>query len=587
MLILFWAPQFLFAQDSLFKTTIAKITFNGNEYYSVNQLLSMIVSKQGAEFIKEQFELDIKNIISNYQNEGFLNCSITNIEKSYNFDSSSVNIAISLQEGQQVLIGEILINGNKSFSAKELKDLMFTKTGKVLDAVALNRDIEQILTKYEEKGFTFASISVKEISSYNDKGTQKLRIVIGIEENEKIKIDDVVIEGNTTTKKKVILREIRLSDNNIVTKDNILDIRRTLENTGYFENVELPKIYKYKNSTVLLIKVNEGNTNTFDGIIGYVPPSQNEDKGYFTGLVNLSLKNLFGTGRRIDAKWQKDAASTQELELKYLEPWVLGYPVNANIGFLQRIQDSTYIRRNVSFKADALITRSFSTSLLAYFERVIPTLSDQQQNTYTYSVFDSRLVSTGVEIRFDSRDYVYNPSRGILCKTSYLIGQKIIYNASSFPNLDVPRDFTVHKGTADIDFYYSFFKRQTSLISLHGVEIRSPKFENADFFRLGGSKTVRGYREEQFLASRAAWANFEIRYSLTRKTFASLFYDAGYYKKPLDEITLAPEQKGFIFGYGLGIRIETPLGIFGVSYALSKGDSMLEGKVHFGLINDF
>jgi outer membrane protein insertion porin family len=587
LLAVFTASVSLQAQDSVQAAKISKISFSGNDYFSSNRLLNMIVSKPGGEFINEQFELDIKNVITNYQNEGFLNCSVNKIERSFNFDSSSISITVDIDEGTQVLIGEIIFNGNKYFSEEFLKSNMYTKTGDPLDGVSLNRDMDEILTKYEEKGFTFAAVSVKEIAPYNDNGTQKLRIVITIDENEKIKIDDIAIEGNTTTKKNVIIREIRLSDENIVTRENILDIKRTLENTGYFESVEQPKIYKYKNSTLLLIKVKEGNTNTFDGIVGYVPPAQNEDNGYFTGLVNLSLRNLFGTGRRIDAKWQKDAVSTQELELKYLEPWILGYPVNAGIGFLQRIQDSTYIRRNVYFKADALITRTFTASLLGHFERIIPTLTDEEQSSFSYSVFDSRTLSTGVEIKFDNRDYVYNPSSGIMGKTSYLVGQKRIYNLSNFPGLDIPGDFTVQKGTVDFDFYYSFFKRQTSLVSLHGVEIRSPKFENADFFRLGGSKTVRGYREEQFLASRAAWANFEVRYSLTRKTFASLFYDAGYYKKPLDEITLAPEQQEFIFGYGIGIRIETPLGIFGVSYALGKGDSMLEGKVHFGLINDF
>ncbi len=544
----------------------------------------MLVLKTGSDFSKEQFELDLKNIISNYQNDGFLDCSIKNTEEQYNFDSSSVSLSAAIDEGKQVLIGDIVFEGNKSIATPSLLNKMFTKKDKVLDAVTLSRDIDELLNLYEEKGFTFASINVKEIIPYTDKGIQKLRLVISIKENEKIKINDVVIEGNTTTKNNVILREIRLSSGNIVTRENILDIRRALENTGYFESVEQPKIYKYKTSTVLYLKVKEGNTNTFDGIIGYVPAAQNEEKGYFTGLVNLSLKNLFGTGRRIDAKWQKDAQTTQELELKYLEPWLLGYPLNANIGFLQRIQDSTYIKRIVNFKADALITKSFTASLLANFERVIPT-SNQEQTLFT--VFDSRLISTGAEIKFDSRDYVYNPASGILYRTSYVVGQKKIYNASSFPALDVPGDFTVQKGMIDLDFYYSFFKRQSSLISVHGVEIRSPKLENSDFFRLGGSRSVRGYREEQFLASRAAWVNFEVRYSLTRKTFASLFYDAGYYKKPQDEITLTPEQKAFIFGYGAGIRIETPLGIFGVSYALGKGDSFLDGKVHFGLINDF
>lgn len=544
----------------------------------------MFVLKTGSDFSKEQFELDLKNIISNYQNDGFLDCSIKNTEEQYNFDSSNVSLSVTIEEGKQVLIGEIVFEGNKSIPAPALLDKMFTKKDKVLDAVTLSRDIDELLNLYEEKGFTFVSINVKEIVPYTDKGTQKLRLVISIKENEKIKINDVVIEGNTTTKNNVILREIRLSKDNIVTRENILEIRRALENTGYFESVEQPKIYKYKNSTVLYLKVKEGNTNTFDGIIGYVPAAQNEEKGYFTGLVNLSLKNLFGTGRRIDAKWQKDAQTTQELELKYLEPWVLGYPLNANIGFLQRIQDSTYIKRIVNFKADALITKNFTASLLANFERVIPA-SNQEQAILT--VFDSRLISSGAEIKFDSRDYVYNPTSGILYRTSYAVGQKKIYNASSYPALDIPGDFTVQKGMLDLDFYYSFFKRQSSLISVHGVEIRSPKLENADFYRFGGSRSVRGYREEQFLASRTAWVNFEVRYSLTRKTFASLFYDAGYYKKPQDEITLTPEQKAFIFGYGAGIRIETPLGIFGVSYALGKGDSFLDGKVHFGLINDF
>lgn len=575
-----------FSQDTTkAETKISVITFEGNSFYSSNQLQNMIVSKSGGSFVKEQLSLDLKNIIENYQGDGYLDCSIKSTSEKYNFDSSGISINVIIDEGKQTVIGEIIFEGNKNLKTSELRKLMFTKTGKVLDDAALNNDIEQILNKYEEKGFSFASVKVKDISPYNDKGTERLRILISISENEIVKIDDVVIEGNTVTKKNVILREVRLSDNKTVTRDNILDIKKHLENTGYFESVQQPKILKYKNQTVLDIGVKEGNTNTFDGIIGYVPAAQNEQSGYFTGLVNLSLKNLFGTGRRVDARWQKDAKSTQELELKYLEPWVLGYPFNANIGFLQRIQDTTYIRRTVNLQGEALITRAFSVSVLANLERVIPTLSDQSSQIYT--VFDSRLISTGIEIKLDTRDYVYNPASGVFYKTSYLVGQKRVYNTGNFPNLNIQGDFTVQKGRVDLDFYHSFFRRQSSLISLHGIEIRSPNIESADLFQLGGSATVRGYRENQFLASRAAWGSVELRYSLTRRTFASIFYDAGYYRKPSDFITRSPEEKGFIFGYGAGIRIETPLGIFGVSYALGKGDTFLEGKIHFGLINDF
>jgi outer membrane protein insertion porin family len=122
---------------------------------------------------------------------------------------------------------------------------------------------------------------------------------------------------------------------------------------------------------------------------------------------------------------------------------------------------------------------------------------------------------------------------------------------------------------------------------VHGIDVNSPRFETADLYRFGGTRSVRGYREGQFLASRVGWSNVELRYSLTRRSFAAAFYDFGYYYRPEDNVALTPSQEGFVFGYGLGVRIETGLGMFGVSYALGKGDSILEGKVHFGIINDF
>jgi len=118
-------------------------------------------------------------------------------------------------------------------------------------------------------------------------------------------------------------------------------------------------------------------------------------------------------------------------------------------------------------------------------------------------------------------------------------------------------------------------------------ESRSAKLEDADFFRVGGNKNIRGYREEQFLASRLAYSNVELRYSLSRKSFAYTFFDFGYFSRPEDTKNLLPKQEEFLYGFGLGIRLETALGLVGVNYALGKGDGFLDGKIHFGIINDF
>jgi len=74
---------------------------------------------------------------------------------------------------------------------------------------------------------------------------------------------------------------------------------------------------------------------------------------------------------------------------------------------------------------------------------------------------------------------------------------------------------------------------------------------------------------------------------LTQRSYAFLFFDAGYYF--LDAV---PEKgiaklEEYIFGYGLGITVETAIGLLGVSFALAQGDSFSEGKIHFGIINEF
>lgn len=64
----------------------------------------------------------------------------------------------------------------------------------------------------KRKASIFAAINITNIEAYQSGGTGKLRISIKIDENDKIKIDNIVIEGNTTTNKNVIVREITLGE---------------------------------------------------------------------------------------------------------------------------------------------------------------------------------------------------------------------------------------------------------------------------------------------------------------------------------------------------------------------------------------
>ena len=103
----------------------------------------------------------------------------------------------------------------------------------------------------------------------------------------------------------------------------------------------------------------------------------------------------------------------------------------------------------------------------------------------------------------------------------------------------------------------------------------------------GGTNTLRGYRELQFLGSRIAWTNLEYRQLLARRSYCFGFFDSGYYFLPENADLAIASSQHVKYGFGLGIRLETGIGNVGVSFALGQGDALSQGKIHFGLINEF
>lgn len=582
IILLFFAITFA---NSYAQTRINSFDIEGNDYFTGFDVRNMMVSKKDGIFKPEQFNLDLKTVRDKYKSEGFLYVKFDEEKLDFSEDSASVDIYLKINEGEKVTIGKIDINGNKVISDAEILDIFSSREGEVLNDNTLNEDLNELLKVYESLDLPFVKITVNDISVYKDNNRGKIKIDLKIDENSKVKISQVKITGNDFTDDDVILREVKIDKNKFLTSNSLREIRDRLDRLNIFEIVEDPKIYTLKNKkeSGLLINVKEGNTNTFDGILGYNPPQGQEESGYLTGLVNVSFRNLFGTGRKLEAKYQQEVRETQELEFRYFEPYFFNFPLNLNFGFLQRIQDSTYTKRNIALKGDFLFSDFFTLSLLGTYDRVIP--SDLPESNFI--IADSRILASGLEIKYDSRDNIYIPSKGFLYKSVYSFGSKSIFNADQLQNLGYNDSYSIQKYYVDLDFYFSLFSRQTNLIKLFGGEVKSDKLEDSDYFRIGGNKFIRGYRNEQFLASKLASGNFELRYSVSRKGFLFSFFDAGYYYKPSDAINNYPEQEGFLYGYGIGIRLESALGIIGVSYALGKDADILDGIINFGLVNEF
>jgi len=560
------------------------IDISGNKNFTYSDIILSMVTKKGAVFNQEQFNTDLMTIRSRYKNDGYLFVKFNKSAVNYDEDSTLVNIEINIDEGKVVTLGKIDISGNSQLNDNQILSVLNIEAGDVLNDKTLESDLSDLLKLYESAGLPFAKIKVGSIEMYDELGEKKLRLELDIEENSRIKIEQVKIIGNETTHDEVILREVKLSSDGTINSETLSGIKERLERLNIFESVSIPKIYNLKSSdeSGLLIEIKEGNTNTFDGIIGYSPPTANES-GYITGAAFVSFRNLFGTGRKLEARYLQEKKQTQELEFKYLEPYPFNLPLNINFGFLQRIQDTSYTKRNLDLKLDILLSDNITASAIGAYERVIP--SDIENSSVV--IADSRTLTSGVELKFDTRDNIFIPLKGILYRSTYSIGQRNVFNFSELASQGYPQNYSIQKYLINLDVFTSFFKRQSLLTSLNGGEIISDKVEESDLFRIGGNKFIRGYRVAQILAGGLATGTLELRYAVSKRGFFFGFFDGGYFYRPEDVPNNVPRQEGFLYGYGLGLRLETSLGLVSVGYALNKESSFLDGVISFGLINDF
>jgi outer membrane protein insertion porin family len=577
---------FLICPAILYPQRIDKIEINRNTIFSDTEILNWAGLNEGQDFYPHIIDTSLSRISSGLISNGYFNFSFEGSSYEFPSDSQNVNLFLNVEENDPTLIKNVFIESNDSINIEEFVSSLEYLKGEIFNRLEIETSIINLLTDFENRGFPFAAVKIQSVYIYDDSVSKEhyADLYLTFEEGKKSQIDKIEVSGNTSTKDYVIIRELRMDAGEEYSQQKIENLPRRLNKLRYFDPVATPQFYiDSQNDGILQINVKERNTNNFDGIIGYVPPATNDEKGYVTGLVNVTLRNIFGTGRAAAIRWQKPTRSNQELELKYLEPWLFGFPFNLNAELFQRIQDSTYVQRRLGGALEFLATEDISASAFISTEEIIPT----ERQIPVFTVYNSSALTTGLGLRIDFRNDPIATTSGFLFETSYSFSNKDINGPAEYITPDTETDINLQRITIGFGAFYEIFSRNVLAFSVNGKELTGPFFEQSDLWKFGGTRTVRGYREEQFLASRIAWSNLEYRLMLTPRSYTFLFLDAGYYFLDADPERQILQQEDYIFGYGLGITLETAIGLLGVSFALAEGETFSEGKIHFGIINEF
>jgi outer membrane protein insertion porin family len=313
------------------------------------------------------------------------------------------------------------------------------------------------------------------------------------------------------------------------------------------------------------IEVAERPANSILGALGYAP--QDGGGGELTGRVEVVLGNIAGTGRRASAEWERPRRRETRIGFSYWEPWLLGAPIDVGVQGLQTVNDTIY----TTTEGDLLVAARMGDRVRITWsiggERYVPGAPLEQTTTS---------VRTSLGTLFDGTDVPGNPSAGSTVEAV------IEYAAKEGPSGGERN----RSGTARVraGTYMRLGPRHVVALEAQagGIESTEDDVPFHELLVLGGSTSLRGYREEQFRGTRTAVGTLEYRYLLGRRSRAVVFLDVGYYYRG------GPNSaKDTKLGYGIGLRGETRLGTISLDYGLGEGDGLLDGKLHVGLIRGF
>lgn len=561
---------------------IKKIEFRGDFSLSERKLRSLFTLKEKRPYDAQLIPAAVENLIRGLQNEGHFFARIDSIRTIVESDPSQKILVVYGRSGKPVRFGDILILCD-SLPEHAYRNMLTIQKDDIYLPQRLESDIRILLRWAADQGYPFARVEIEQIRFRDSGRTTFADIELRIKEGNTIFISNIEVKGNSYTRDAVILRELNIARGMVYQQNRVDNVPQRLNRLGIFQQVkEAVPVITGTDSVALLVEVQEGNATSFDGVVGYIPEQgmTGQSKGYFTGLINLSFRNLFGTARKFEVYWQRPDQLSEEFRLFYTEPWVFNYSFNASIGLHRLVRDTTFVEWNTRFDGR-----------LRLFENIAFISSISRKTIYPDSVASRRLrlmrqevINTEIGVEYDTRDYAPNPRSGLFYSSAYIYGFKNNFGpAYIFAEDSVKKKENLQSIKLTFAWYYNLWTNQVLALELSGMQIKGDRLQISDLFWFGGSRTLRGYRENQFRGDIVAWLNAEYRFILGRNSRLFVFSDWGIYQ----DLISNRKADQWLPGYGLGIRFETPLGILGVDYGLGKSDGFGEGKIHFGIINRF
>ena len=455
----------------------------------------------------------------------------------------------------------------------------------------LNKLFEKVITFYENRGYPFVSIQLKDVEFINQ---NQISAKLLLEKNTLYKIDSIQILGNSQIGKTYLLNYIGLYEGDLYQEKKIVTIEDRIREIPFVTMTAKPEIQFFEEGVKVVLRLDQKKASRFDGVLGLLT-NENTGKVELTGDVDLNLMNGIKRGETFGLNWRKLKGNSQDLNVDIIYPYLFKTPFGVALDFKLFKRDTTFLDIETKVGINYLLERGDFVSL--FIENKSSSLLSRDNFADAIQIpdlGDVRINSFGLAYVRNKTNYKYNPTNGLLVNLNFSAGRKELKKIrvleQNKPELydSIQLKTNQFKGGILLEYYIPLAQRSTIKLANRSASIYSERLYANELMRIGGLRTLRGFDEESISASTYSIFTLEYRFLLDQNSFFSIFSDYGLYENNTTSIEYINDTP---IGVGAGVSFETKAGIFTFNYAVGSqfGNpvDLRAAKIHFGFINFF
>jgi outer membrane protein assembly complex protein YaeT len=224
---------------------VERVSVTGNRYFdsaTLRELLSVHAADaldRHGDYSQALVAADVNTLQALYQNNGFSKVRITpetSAAETKTGTTAPLTVVYRIEEGEQLRVGTVRLEGNDHADAARLSLLMNTVAGQLLSPRNLGADRDALLIDYLSRGYDQVRVEVAQQTEPAD--ASKVDVVFHITEGRQIFVRKVLLTGLHYTRPETVAKAITLHPGDPLNETALMETQRNLYDFALFNEID-------------------------------------------------------------------------------------------------------------------------------------------------------------------------------------------------------------------------------------------------------------------------------------------------------------------------------------------------------------